>query len=95
MLHVRIRHFPERTTRCRHTAVRTPAIRMDWIVETIWGPLLGAGAMFAAGFFCGRSFGLTRGADRVIARVKGLMIKGKIDFDVEQFLRNDRKKHTV
>ncbi len=95
MLHGRIRHYPERDARCRQTAAQLPAIRMDWIVETIWGPLLGAGAMFAAGFFCGRSFGLTRGADRVIARVKGLMIKGKIDFDVEQVLRNDRKKRTV
>jgi len=64
---------------------------MDWILETIWGPVIGAGAVFAAGFLVGRRLGLSRGRDRVIAKVKRLMIGGKVDFDIEQFLRNGHR----
>lgn len=61
---------------------------MEWIVEHIWGLVSTAAIAFISGFLIGRTLGFSKGRDRVIAKVKGMMIRGKIDFDVEQVLRS-------
>ena len=60
---------------------------MGWILEHL--PLLVVSliAGFLGGFLIGRRAGLARGRDMVIRKVKGLIIRGKVDFNIEDMLR--------
>jgi hypothetical protein len=60
---------------------------MDWMRDPL--PLLCATLLlgFAIGFLLGKTVGLARGRDVVIQKVKGLVVKGKVDFNIEDILR--------
>ncbi len=62
---------------------------MEWIAEHIWGLVISAALAFIIGFLIGRWLGLVKGRDRVIDRVKRLMVQGKLEFDIEQILRRE------
>ena len=54
--------------------------------------IIGSLAAVVLGFAVGIKIGIAKGKNEVIARVKRLVVQGRIDFDLEDMLR--RKKPT-
>jgi hypothetical protein len=57
----------------------------------VWMIGLGTAAGMLIGWFAGMAVGMARGKKQVIRRVRSLVSGGKTDFDVEPFLRGERK----
>ena len=49
--------------------------------------LLGAGAGLLLGYAAGLLLGLSRGREEVISRARQLMVRGKLDFNIESILK--------
>ncbi len=65
---------------------------MDWILDHLAFLAVALLVGFLAGFFLGNTLGLARGRDGVIRKVKGMVVKGKVDFNIEDLLRAELRR---
>jgi len=62
---------------------------MEWVLTHIWELIISLGLGFFAGFLIGKTLGLSEGKEAVIQKVKNLIVRGKVDFNIEELLRSE------
>jgi hypothetical protein len=65
---------------------------MEQVLETIIFILGGVALGLGVGYGLGKLRGIAIGRDKTIAKVKTLVIRGKLDFDISSLLRGDPLK---
>lgn len=62
---------------------------MEWVLSHIWGVASSLVLGFFGGFLLGKARGLSKGKEIVIQKVKSLIVRGRVDFNIEELLRNE------
>ena len=68
---------------------------MGQVLETLFFILGGVALGLGVGYGLGKLRGITIGQDKTIAKVKTLVIRGKLDFDLSSLLRGDTPKRNL